>query len=96
MSSRLVAFGFASVLLLISGAPAFANDTAIIQNAESETIITGNDNTVRNETEQTSDNNRRRSGNTGVSQSVRSNTDIQGDGNRVNKRTRQRSENVNQ
>ena len=95
MFSRLIAFSFASALLVTAGAPAFADDTAIIQNAESETVITGNDNVVRSNIEQTSTNNRRRPGNTGVSQTGRSNTDILGDGNYVNKTTRQRSENVN-
>jgi hypothetical protein len=95
MSLRLVSFGFAAALLMIAGAPAFADDNAVIQNAEAVTVITGDDNIVRSEVTQTSENNRRRSGSTGVSQTGRANTDIQGSGNDVRKTINQRSGNFN-
>jgi hypothetical protein len=96
MSLRLVSFGFTAALLLIAGAPAFADDSnASIQNAESVTVITGHDNTVNSSSTQTIDNNRRAPGSTGVSQTTRTNTDIQGSGNYVRKTTTQRSGNFN-
>ncbi|WP_295620206.1 hypothetical protein [Chamaesiphon sp. GL140_3_metabinner_50] len=43
MSSRLIALGFASVLLLTAGAPAFADD-AVIMDSKQENVTTGNRN----------------------------------------------------
>ncbi len=46
MSSRLIAFGFASVLLLTAGAPAFADDAAVFTSNQ-ENVTTGNrDNSI--------------------------------------------------
>ncbi|WP_295620202.1 hypothetical protein [Chamaesiphon sp. GL140_3_metabinner_50] len=43
MSSRSIAFGFAAALLLIAGAPAFADDAAVFTSNQ-ENVITGNRN----------------------------------------------------
>ena len=43
MSSRLVTFGFAAALLLIAGAPAFADDAAVLDSKQ-ENVTTGNRN----------------------------------------------------
>jgi hypothetical protein len=79
MSLRLVAFGFASALLLITGAPAFADDAVIMDNSQ-ENITTGNNNNSVNQNLQDSSIDSRR-GNTGTSMRSRQVNDTVGDDN---------------
>ncbi len=65
MSSRLVTFAFAAALLLIAGAPAFADD-AVIMDSKQESVITGNRNDSFNRSSQDAAIDGRNS-NTGVS-----------------------------
>jgi hypothetical protein len=79
MSLRLIAFGFASALLLISGAPAFADDASVLDNRQ-ENVTTGNGNDSRNQNLQDSSIDSRR-GNTGTSMRNNQLNDTVGDNN---------------
>ncbi len=76
-----------------SALPAFANgDTAVIQDNNQTTVITGSGNSVTNRSTQTNvgvRNGRRTGGSTGVVQRNNQGTDIQGDNNTVSNTNRQ-------
>jgi hypothetical protein len=85
MSSRLVTFGFAAALLLIAGAPAFAdgNDSAGVFDSSQENITTGDRNNSVNQNSQDAAIDGR--GNSGTSMRSRQNNDTVGnDSNSVN------------
>ncbi|MEI6427990.1 MAG: hypothetical protein WCO45_06305 [Pseudanabaena sp. ELA607] len=77
--------------------PAFAGDTAVIQDNSQSTVITGNGNSVTNRSSQTNvgvRNGRRTGGDTGVVQRNNQATDIQGDNNSVSNINRQTNADV--
>ncbi|MFN5857195.1 MAG: hypothetical protein ACK456_15095 [Pseudanabaenaceae cyanobacterium] len=72
--------------------PAFAGDTAVIQDNNQTTVITGNGNSVTNRSTQTNigvRNGRRTGGDTGVVQRNNQVTDVAGDNNTVRNTNRQ-------
>ena len=80
MSLRLVAFGFTAALLLIAGAPAFADDATVMDNSQ-ENVTTGNDNISGNRNFQDASTNSRRNSDSGTSMRSRQVNDTVGDGN---------------
>jgi hypothetical protein len=102
MSLRTASFGFASALLLLTGVPAFAGDSATVQDNQQTNTVTGNGNTTVNVSKQraTTIQKGRRTGDSGTSQVNTQANDVLGDGNRtvnVNKQesiTRQNSRRV--
>jgi len=77
--------------------PAFAGDTAVIQDNNQTTVITGSGNNVSNRSTQTNvgvRNGRRTGGDTGVVQRNNQATDIAGDNNTVNNVNRQNNTDV--
>ena len=85
MSLRLVSFGFAAALLLIAGAPAFADDSAGdsagILNNDQGNIITGDRSIGINRNNQNTSTDSPRRGNTGAAMGNRQTNDIQGNDN---------------
>jgi hypothetical protein len=79
MSSRLIAFGFAAALLLIAGAPAFADD-AVVMDSSQENVTTGNRNNSANLNSQDAAIDGR-NGNSGTSMRSRQNNDTLGNDN---------------
>jgi hypothetical protein len=79
MSLRLVAFGFAAVMFLVSGTPASADDAVIMDNYQ-ENVTTGNQNNSINKNLQQSSIDTRR-GNSGTSMRNGQVNDTAGDGN---------------
>ena len=83
MSLRNISIALASIVAL-SAAPAFAQDTAVVQDNVQTNTVTGNDNNVRNNNTQAAGTAQRgRTGSAGVSQRNDQLNDTLGDGNRA-------------
>ncbi len=83
MSLRNISIALASVVAL-SAAPAFAQDTAIIQDSVSTTNVSGSRNTTKTTSNQAAGTAQRgRTGGSAISQKNDSLTDVAGNGNRT-------------
>lgn len=93
MSLRNISLALTSVIVLAAGVPAFAQDSAIVQDSTQTHTITGDRNTSRNNSTQVSEIRQRgNTGNAGTSQRNDQLSDVLGDKNTTTNNNTQVSE----